>query len=195
MRHTLAIGMLVLFAGVTSSCESVPHAKARSITGIRPADTELRDALKQLTKSHNDRVKLAMYVSMPFLHRVHPDVRGFTDAMGKTNKAFANDYAAYAQANGVDLSFRYGEDLFGQAQKRMDDSQGDLLRASSGDLFQTLVLNLMYVDYHFGKALIGTILAQTTDLDPSLRDLLERDLKMHDEGIRQISLLMARLKP
>jgi hypothetical protein len=138
-------------------------------------------------------MKLSTYVSLPFLHTVDPEVRAVTDAMGPTNRAMLNDWQAYAKAQGIDITFQYEADLFSQAQKAMDKSQGDAVQAA-GDDFGLKVLMLMYIDYQFGHSLIQTTLSQTNNLDAELRGLLQKDLQLHNEGIAAINGVLKRFK-
>jgi hypothetical protein len=193
MRSTLPLLTLFPLALSFAACEVTPPPVARNIAGTQPADIQLRDALKQIVKAHNDRTRLALFVAIPFLHATHPDIRALTDSIGAKNRAFLDDWQSFARAADVDLSFAYDSDLLSQAQKLMEKTQGDALQSAADD-FQLLVLNLLYVDYHFGHALIQTTLAQTRDMDPALRTLLERDLAMHNEGLAQISALFKRFK-
>ena len=185
----LAVLLLACANGGKAEGENPPRVMAAEGGG-----GTIQEVLPQLAKAHSDKVQLAMFVGMPFIHRVDPAVKAFAEKMGEQNKELLKDLKAYAEANKISLKFEYSADANGRAQKGMEDEQSKALQGAGGTEFELLVLVLEYSDYGWNKALVKTTLEKEKGLDPALKAYLEKSLKVHEEGIREIEGLLKRFQ-
>jgi hypothetical protein len=188
---TFGIATLAVFAAGCSTTSLNPGST--NIAGTQPADIEFRQAISQLAKLHSDRTQLSGFAAIPFLHTVDKDVRVFTDWLGAQNKIYLDEIQTYAKKKNIDVRFKFGPDLFSQSQMLMEKNQGDALMNSGGN-FSLYVVMYEFIDHHFGKSLLETMLKNTPQMDAGLREILMRDLQMHNQAIAKLAELLKKFK-
>lgn len=162
---------------------------AAAAPGVSASD--LQDALAELDKGHHDKMKLAWYVSSPF-KSVAPAMRPFYKDMGTRQKELASELEGWAKKHGVDLTYHYGSDPMGQAQKIMeDDSEKEAKSAGKEDFDRDMLIN-MKQDYGWDASLDKALLQRVTD--PALKSYLEKAEHTHEEGLVAINGLLKKYK-
>ena len=136
-------------------------------------------------------MKLAWYVSSPF-KSVTPAMRPFYKDMGTRQKDLAKDLEEWAKAHHVDLTYHYGTDPMGQAQKIMEDESEKEARAAGKEDFERDMLINMKQDYGWDAALDKSLLKRVTD--PALKSYLEKAVHAHEEGLAAINELLKKYK-
>ena len=153
--------------------------------------SELRDILATLANSHNDKIKLALWVSTP-LRPVDAPFRPFFANMGKHNKQLFAELQTWAKQHKVDLTYRPPPGIAGVAEKMMNARQEKLVRSDDKLSFQHHILMQMYIDYETNLSLCKALLPTITD--SVLKSYVERAAEMYSAGSDEILALLARYK-
>lgn len=177
------------------ACNSVARgpatmpAAAGTLSELSPSD--LRDLLADFGNAHHDKVQLAWWASTP-LRPVDATFKPFFSEMGQRNKELLAELEAYAKARGFDLTYRYSNDLYGKAQKLMEDRQEKQIRGDDRSEFQRDILMQMYTDYEWRISQLKTFLPLVHD--GALKAYVEKSLAMYEAGDREIVALLKHYK-
>ena len=176
-------------AGSPPAEETAPSGGSAAAPGVSAAD--LQTALAELDKGHHDKMKLAWYVSSPF-KSVTPAMRPFYKDMGTGQKELATELEDWAKEHHVDLTYHYGKDPMGQAQKIMEDASSKEATSVGQEDFERDMMMNMRQDYLWDASLDKSLLKRVTD--PALKSYLEKSLKSHEEGLVAIRELLKKYK-
>ena len=176
-------------AGTQPASETAPTGGSGAAPGV--SASELQKALAELDKGHHDKMKLAWYVTSPF-KSVPPAMRPFYKDMGTGQKELATELENWAKAHHVDLTYHYGKDPMGQAQKIMEDESEKEAKSVGQEDFERDMLINMKQDYGWDASLDKSLLKRVTD--PALKSYLEKSLKAHEEGLVAIRELLKKYK-
>ncbi|MCL2647092.1 MAG: hypothetical protein FWD61_08815 [Phycisphaerales bacterium] len=180
--HRFVIAMLALFTLL--SCQHAATQPSNS-------STELRGVLADLANSHNDKIKLALWVSTPF-RPVEAPFRPFFNNMGTQNKQLLAELQTWAKQHKVDLTYHPPTGFAGAVDKIMNARQEKLVRNDDKLSFQHHILIQMYIDYENNLSQCQALLPTLTD--PALKSHIERTAKMYSDGSAEILALLARYK-
>lgn len=154
---------------------------------------ELRWALADLARAHQQKGLLATWVSLPLVGPpVQGAVRPFYQKMGERQGELLGELRTWAQARGVDLTYRAGTDVDGRAMAIMEARQEKMVRGSGAGDFDRDMLMQMYHDYEWQVCVIQALLPRVRE--PALRSYLERSLRVHEEGSGEIVGYLRRFK-
>ncbi len=156
------------------------------------SDSDLRDVLAYLDKSHHDKMKLAFWVSTPLLRSADPVFKTFYEEQGKKQKDLADQLESYAKSRHIDITYHYGVNPFGQGQKIMEERQEKTVRADDKDNFGRDMLIDELQDYEFTISLITATLPHIQD--PALKTYLETSLHTNEAADLQVKQLLKRYK-
>jgi len=165
------------------------------LTPARADDLQnaLTTIIPELDKGCHDKMKLAFYVLDLRSGSSNAELNAFVTDMRETQKRLAGQLESLAKAHHIDTSFHYGNDILDKVRKRMEDTSGDQLQDATGDNFKLHVLSDMEQDYTYQISLIKT-LRSVSGLDDPLKAYLDDSLKTHQQGLKQIQVLLQRFK-
>jgi hypothetical protein len=169
-----------------AAASSGSHGKISDLSA-----SDLHDVLSELDKNHHDRMKLAFWVSTP-LRSADPAFKAFYKERGAAEKELANELEAWAKAHHVDLSYSYGTDTFGKAQKIMEDRQEKVVRADDKNDFGRDMLIDELQDYEFGISLVTALLPSVHD--PALQAYLQKSLHSQEAASQQAQVFLKKFK-
>ena len=194
MRPTnflLPCGIVCVLAGLTG-CHGMyrqPPPETALLAGIPPE--ELRDVLAGMARSHDQKVELAFYVSLPW-QGVDEPFKAFYPQMRSQQADLAKELRAWAAAHDLDMSFHFSDDTDGRAVKIMEARQEKVLRADNRTDFSRDALVQMYADYEFQISLVQALLPRVHDA--GLKAYLEKSLQVHTQGSAEITGLLKKFK-
>lgn len=150
---------------------------------------ELQKVLADMAKAHDDKTKLSLYASLPW-QGVEKPMQHFYSNMGEKQKELLKDLESWAKAHKVDLTYHYGDDINGQAEKILDARQEKLVRGDSKADFPRDTIMQMYSDYEWQISVIQALLPRVRD--PGLKAYLQKSLQVHQEGSDEALSLLKR---
>ncbi len=191
LRLSTLLGAYILLF-VVGCCPPIPRQPgpgAAAFADINP--TELRAVLSGLARSHEQKMQLVFYVSLPWTG-VDPPCRAFYSNMGTVQDTLDREIRAWAKAHDIDLTFRFSDDLLGAAQDAMETRQKNVIFSDNRTDLTRDTLVQMYADYEWQISILQTLLPKVRE--PELRAYVEHSLKAHLEGSAEIVSLLKRFK-
>jgi hypothetical protein len=153
--------------------------------------SDLHDVLAELDKNHHDRMKLAFWVKTPF-RSADPVFKTFYKERGDAEKALADELESWAKSHHIDLTYHYGTDTFGKAQKIMEDRQEKVVRADGKEDFDRDMLIDELQDYEFGISLVTAFIPSVHD--PALQTYLQKSLHSQEAASQQVQAFLKKFK-
>jgi len=184
--------LLVVALALLTACQTPPRQPSTTTTGYAtiPAP-ELRDLLAGMARSHDQKMKLVFYISLPW-KGVDPPFSSFFNKMGTQQRDLLAELNAWSQAHNTDLTYQSTTDIMGTAQKNMEDrQQAVILGDNRTDLTRDTLLQ-MYMDYEFQISILQALLPKVLDKD--LKTYLEHSLKIHQDGSKELTTFLKRYK-
>jgi hypothetical protein len=192
-RSRIVPPLLILVAtALTTSCQTMWRAPLPEPTAYSYlSQAELRDTLAAMARSHEQKMQLVFYLTLPWIN-VEPVVRPVFTNMGTVQSGLDKELHDWADAHHIDLSFHFSNDIAGQAQKAMEDQQQQIVTGDGrADLTRDALIQ-MYMDYQWQAAVLQTLMPKIRD--PQLRLYVQRSLKVHQDGGAELRAMLQRLK-
>ena len=195
-RHRFWAGCGVLLAAMAAlglgGCQvtpRVPGPEAAAYATISPM--ELRDILAGLARSHEQKMQLVLYLSLPW-GGVDPAFRDFFNNMAPVQQGLYTELRTWARTHDIDLTFKFGDDVLSKAQETMEDRQQKVIMADNRTDLTRDTLIQMWADYEWQVSVLQNLLP--TVREPGLKAYVEKSLKAHEAGSAEITKLLKRFK-
>ena len=191
-RAIIALLILVPLAALAGGCHTIPRQTGPE--GSAYADissSELREVLAALARSHEQKMQLAFYVSLPWTG-VDAPFRDFYSSMGAAQGDLDKELHAWAKDHNVDLTFRFADEVQDKARETMEGRQQKVILGDNRTDLTRDTLVQMYMDFEWQISLLQTLLPKVRE--PGLKAYLERSLKAHVEGGAEIGRLLKKYK-
>jgi hypothetical protein len=194
MRPSMLVMPLLFLVStaLTTGCQTIWRAPVPEPTAYSfISQAELRDTLAALVRSHEQKMQLVFYLTLPWIN-VETPVRPVFTNMGTVQSNLDTELHAWADAHHIDLSFRFTGDIAGQAQKALEDQQQQVVMSDGrADLTRDALIQ-MYMDYQWQVAVLQTLMPKVRD--PALRIYLQHSLQVHQDGSSEIRAMLQRFK-
>jgi hypothetical protein len=184
--------LIIVITSLTACCQTMWRAPlSESSAYATLSQAEFRDTLAGLARSHEQKMQLVFYLTLPWIS-VEPVVRPVFTNMGTVQSQLDKELHDWANEHRIDLSFRFSSDIAGQAQKLMEDQQGQVVTGDSrADLTRDALIQ-MYMDYQWQAAVLQTLMPKIRD--PKLRLYVQHSLKVHQDGGAELRAMLQRFK-
>jgi hypothetical protein len=186
---TLIFVLVAVFAGGCQELPRQPGPEAAGYADISPA--QLREVLAALARSHEQKMQLAFYVSLPW-GGVDAPFRDFFSNMSTAQGQLDQEIHAWAKGHTIDLTFRFGPDVPDQAQATMEARQQKVIMGDNRTDLTRDTLVQMSMDYEWQVSLLQTLLPKVRD--PGLKAYVEHSLKVHTEGSAELARQLKKFK-
>ncbi len=192
-RSRIVLPLLVIVSTLlTASCQTmwrVPISESSAYSSL--SRVELRDTLAALARAHEQKMQLVFYLTLPWIS-VEPVVRPVFTNMGTVQSQLDKELQDWADEHRIDLSFRFTNDIAGQAQKELEDQQQQVVMGDGrGDLTRDALMQ-MYMDYQWQAAVLQTLMPKIRD--PKLLLYVRHSLKVHQDGGAELRGMLQRFK-
>jgi hypothetical protein len=192
-RSRIMLSLLILVGtALTTACQTqprVPGPGASAFADISPM--ELRDTLAAMARAHEQKMQLVFYLTLPWVN-VEPVVRPVFTNMGTVQADLDKELHDWADTHDIDLFFRFTDDIAGQAQKKMEDEQQQIVTSDGrADLTRDALIQ-MSMDYQWQVAVLQTLIPKVRD--PQLLLYLQKSLKVHQDGSAELRSMLQRFK-
>jgi hypothetical protein len=155
------------------------------------AHENIRPALAELARAHDQKTQLAFYESLPWRKTPEP-FHSFYTNMGKVQADLLKQIRDWAASNHVDLTYSFPNDADGRAEKILEARQEKLIRGDDRADFTRDSLMQMFDDYEWQISLIEATLPNVHD--ERLKTYLQNSLKVHEDGSAQLHSLLQHFK-
>lgn len=179
-------------AAAVGGCQLTPRQpgpEAAAYATIPPA--ELRDVLAGLARSHEQKMQLVFFLSLPW-GGVDPAFRDLFNKMGPVQRDLNSELRTWSRAHHIDLTFKFDDDVLSKAQETMEDRQQAVIMADNRiDLTRDTLIQ-MWADYEWQVSVLQNLLPKVRE--PALKAYVQKSLKAHEAGSAELTKLLKRFK-